>query len=396
MDFRFTPEQEAMRREFEEFFKEAVREAPPGWGAGMEQVYDTDAGFAFHRSMARKLGEKGWLSLPWPREYGGQAHSIIEQLIFNEVRAYYRAPGVDLFGVGMLAPTLLMWGSEEQKRHYLPQIARGEILWCQGWSEPNAGSDLAALTTRAVRDGDDYVINGQKIWTSGAHRADWCFMLLRTDVEQPRHRGLSFFLVDMKTPGITMRPLEDMARNHMFNEVFFDDVRVPAENMVGEENRGWYVTLMTMNFERSGVARIAETRHLLEELVEFCKETVRSGRPLSEDPFVRHRLAQLAIEIEVGRSMSYRVAWLQQKGEMPARQASAAKLYGTELMQRVAYTGYRTLGMYGQVKGSSRWAPLMGKFENECQTCMGHNIAAGSSEIQRNIIATRGLELPRA
>jgi alkylation response protein AidB-like acyl-CoA dehydrogenase len=395
MDFKFTPEQEALRKEFEDFFEEAIKQAPPGWASDLESMYGSGEGLAFHRAMGRKLGEKGWLSLPWPKEYGGQAHTIIEQFIFNEVRGYYRAPGVDLFGVGMVAPTLLMWGTEEQKRQHLPPIAKGEILWCQGWSEPNAGSDLASLTTRAVRDGDDYVINGQKIWSTGAHNADWCFMLARTDPEQPRHRGLSYFLVDMKTPGITLRPIPNMASMQMFNEIFFDDVRVPKRNIVGEENQGWYVSLVTMNFERSGVTTFASLRRTLEELVQFCHQTKRDGQPLAKNPLIRHRLAQLFIENEVGHAMSRRVAWLQHKGELAAAEASAAKVYGSELAQRITYTACQILGLYGQVKHGSKWAPFGGAFEATYQTCPGLNIAAGSSEIMRNIIAIRGLGLPR-
>ena len=300
-----------------------------------------------------------------------------------------------MWGVGMVAPTLLMSGTEEQKQQHLPPIANGVIQWCQGWSEPNAGSDLASLTTRAVRDGDEYVINGQKVWTTGAHRANWCFMLARTDPEQPRHRGLSFFLVDMKTPGITLRSIPNMANGHTFNELFFDDVRVPKRNMVGEENRGWYVSLITMNFERSGVAAFASLRRTIEELVQFCHQTKRDGQPLAKDPFVRHRLAQLFIENEVGHAMSRRVAWLQHKGEMAAAEASAAKVYGSELAQRLTYTACQILGLYSQVKAGSKWAPFGGAFEATYQACPGMNIAAGSSEIMRNIIALRGLELPR-
>ena len=396
MDFRLTPEQEALKREFEEFFKEEMKKAPPGWSGSMESMF-SEEGFPFHRQMAKKLAEKGWLVRPWPKEYGGQDAPIIEQLIFSEVLGYYRGAGVDIFGVGMLGPTLLAAGSEEQKREHLPPIARAERFWCQGWSEPNAGSDLASLTTRAVRDGDDYIINGQKIWTSGAHHADWMFMLARTNPEEKRSRGLSFFLVDMKTPGITIRPLYSMEGSHLFNEVFFDDVRVPAKNMVGEENQGWAITRATMNFERSNVGQMSGLKRDLEELVEFCKETKWNGKTLAQNPFVRHQLAQLAIEIEAGRAMSYRIAWMQEKGGllMTAHAASAAKVYGSELAQRFAYTGYEIMGLYGQVKKGSKWAPLMGRFESDSQLCMGMNIAAGTSEIQRNLIAWVGLGLPR-
>ena len=371
-----------------------MKNAPPGWEAGLESTYATDDGWNFHCQMARKLGEKGWLSRPWPPEYGGQNAPVIEQLLFNEVRGYLRAPGVDVFGIGMLAPTLLLWGTEEQKREHLPPIARGETMWCQGWSEPNAGSDLAALQTRAVRDGDDYIINGQKIWTSGAHRAHWCFMLARTDPNEPRHRGLSYFLVDMNSPGVTVRPLVSMDGSHLYNEVFFDDVRIPRRNMVGEENKGWYITLMTMNFERSSVGGMMAAKRTLEELANFCKETQWNGEPLAKNPIVRHRLAQLAIEIDVGLALSYRIAWLQQKGEMAAYEASAAKVYASELGQRISSVGCQILNLYGQVK-NSRWAPLHGRFESAYQLAIGMNIAAGTSEIMRNIIAWRRLELPR-
>lgn len=396
MDFGLTPEQQALRKEFDNFFREEMKKAPP---LGAENIYDNDEAWAFHCYMARKLGEKGWLSRPWPKAYGGQDAPIIEQLLFNEAKAYHRAPGVDVQGVGMLAPTLLASGNEEQKQQHLPPIARGEIMWCQGWSEPNAGSDLASLTTRAVRNGDYYIINGQKTWTSGAHRAQWCFMLARTDPNQPRHRGLSFFLVDMKTPGLKLRPVKGLNGTHMFNEMFFDDVRVPKENMVGEENRGWYVSLMTMNFERSSIGFMAEAKRNLEDLMEFCRETKRGGKRLSQQPLIRHLLAQLTIEVEVGLALSYKVAWLQQKGEtyviQAAISASMGKVYGSELGQRLAYAGSRILGLYGQVKAGSKWAPLKGRFESSYQECVSLNIGGGTSEIQRNVIALRGLELPR-
>jgi len=400
LDFRLTPEQQALKKEFENFFRVEMKKAP---SLGAENIYDNDEAWDFHCYMARSLGQKGWLSRPWPREHGGQAAPIIEQLLFNEAKAYYRAPGIDYQGLGMLAPTLLASGNEEQKQHHLPPIARGEMMWCQGWSEPNAGSDLASLKTKAVRDGDYYVVNGQKAWTSGAHRAQWCFMLARTDPEQPRHRGLSFFLVDMKTPGIKLRPVKAMNGTYMFNEMFFDDVRIPRKNMVGDENRGWYVSLMTMNFERSSIGFMAEAKRNLEELLEYCKETKRNGRRLSDDTLVRSLLAQLSIEVEVGLALSYNVAWLQEKVQekgmemalQAAVTASAGKVYGSELGQRLAYTGCRIMGLYSQVKAGSKWTPLKGRFESSYQECASLNMGGGTSEIMRNVIALRGLELPK-
>jgi alkylation response protein AidB-like acyl-CoA dehydrogenase len=396
MDFRLTPEQETLKKEFDEFFRKEMKNAPPGWVSGMESLF-SEEGFTFHRQIAKKLIEKGWLVRHWPKEYGGQDAPIIEQLLFSEAMGYHRAVGVDPWGIYLLAPTLLAVGSEEQKREHLPPMARAERFWCQGWSEPNAGSDLASLTTRAVRDGDDYIINGQKTWTSGAQYADWMFMLARTNPEEKRSRGLSYFLLDLKTPGITLRPIYGMDGSYMFNEVYFDDVRVPSRNRVGEENEGWVITRATMNFERSNVGMMVGAKRDLEELVEFCKETRWNGKTLAENPFVRHGLAQLAIEIEVGRAMSYRIAWLQEKGGLiaAAAAASAAKVYGSELAQRFAYTGSQILGLYGQVKKGSKWAPLMGKFEHLYQFFPGMNIGGGSSEIQRNLIAWVGLGLPR-
>ncbi|MDY6907128.1 MAG: acyl-CoA dehydrogenase family protein [Chloroflexota bacterium] len=395
MDFKFTPEQEALRKEFEAFAKELMKDAPPGWGTALESQY-SDEGWGFTRSCHRKVAERGWLVRPWPKEYGGMETSIIDQFLFQEVMGYYRVPAGDIFGVGMIGPTLLAVGSEEQKKEHLPPIARAEIYWCQGWSEPNAGSDLASLTTKAVHDGDEYVVNGQKIWTSNAHHADWMFMIVRTNPEEKRSRGLTYLLVDMKTPGITIRPLLSMEQSHLFNEVFFDDVRVPVKNRVGEENDGWGVTRATMNFERSGVGSIAGAQRSLDDLIEECQKTKVDGKTLAQNPFVRHGLAQLYIEIEAGRALAYRVAWSQEKGEFiaAAQLASASKVYGTELAQRMADFACQTFGLYSQVS-HDKYAVMGGRWQSGYQTAPGSNILAGSSEIQRNIIATVGLGLPR-
>jgi alkylation response protein AidB-like acyl-CoA dehydrogenase len=396
MDFALTSEQEALKKEFGEFFKEEMKSAPAALGFGARDASMTEEGWKFHRQMAEKLGEKGWISRAWPKEYGGQDAPIIEQVIFNEVRANYGAPGIDQFGVGMLAPTLLVAGSEDQKKRFLPSIARGETMWCQGWSEPNAGSDLASLTTKAARQGDNYIINGQKIWTSNAHRADWMFMLARTDPNEKRSKGISFFLLDMKAPGVTVRGIENMDKSHSYNEVLFEDVKVPVENRVGEENKGWTVTRQTMNFERSGIDRFVEIRKIIELLVQYAKETKRDGKPIAEDPIIRQKLAQLAVDNEAGQALAYRIAWEQSKGGliMAAYMASMAKVFGSELYQRFAYIGCEIMGMHSQIQ-DEKWAPLRGKFIHYYQLCCGGNIAAGSSEVQRNLIAWVGLGLPR-
>jgi len=397
MDFRFTPQEEALKKEFNDFFQAEMKYAPPEWGTSMEAIFGLDACWAFHRKLATKLAAKGWLSRPWPREYGGQDASLIEQFLFSEVMGYHRGAGVDHWGIMLLAPTLLVSASEEQKKEHLPPIARAELFWTQLWSEPGSGSDLASLTTRAVRNGDDYIVNGQKIWSSGAHRADWGFLLARTNPNEKRSRGLSFFLVDMKTPGITIKPILSMDGFHLFNEVFLDDVRVPARNMVGEENQGWIASQMTANFERSMIALFSYLKRELEELTEFCRETKRDGKPLSENILVRHRLAQMAIEIDIGRTFSYSVLWNQIKGGlvMAAPMAAGAKILATEMVQRFTFSACQIVGLHAQVK-ESRWAPLKGRYEKEYQQCLGLSIAGGTSEIMRNLICAMGLGLPRS
>jgi alkylation response protein AidB-like acyl-CoA dehydrogenase len=397
MDFKFTTEEEALRKEFTDFFEEEMKNAPPEWGTSMEAIFGLDACWEFHKKLAKKLAAKGWLSLPWPKEYGGRDASLVEQFIFSEVMGYNRGAGVDHWGITLLAPTLLVSANEEQKREHLPPIARAELFWTQLWSEPGSGSDLASLTTRAVKAGDDYIVNGQKIWSSGAHRADWGFLLARTNPEEKRSRGLSFFLVNMKTQGITIRPILSIDGSHLFNEVFLDDVRIPARNMVGEENKGWIASQMTSNFERSMIALFSYLKRELEELIEFCREAKRQDKLLSENPLVQHRLAQMAIEINVGRAFSYFVLWNQIKGGlvMAAPLAASAKVLATETVQRFTFSACQIIGLYAQVK-ESIWAPLKGRFEKEYQQCLGLSMAGGTSEIMRNLVCAMGLGLPRS
>ena len=398
MDFSFTPEQEALRKDFNDFFAAEAKHLPSTWVGTIEDVYSSDEGWAYHKYMAQTLAKKGWLVRGWPKQYGGSEAPIVEQLIFNEVSSYYMAAGMDIFGIGMCGPTLMAAGTEEQKQEHVLPIARGEKMWCQLWSEPDAGSDLAALRATAVRQGDYYIINGQKIWTSGAHRADWGFGIFRTDPNLRRSKGLSFILVDMNTPGITIRPLYSMGHAHLFNEVFFDNVKVPVKNRVGEENQGWNVTRATMNFERSNVGVMSWSKSLLGKLIQFCKENKRDGKYLIDDPFVRQMLAQVEIEIEIGIAMSYRIAWIQEQGRIMefASLASSSKVYGTEMIQRFANTALQILGMYGPIRAESKWAPLKGVWEAIYQLCPGMNILAGTSEIQRNTIAWIAMGMPRS
>ncbi|GBD13533.1 Putative acyl-CoA dehydrogenase FadE17 [bacterium HR24] len=395
MEFRFSPEEEAFRQEVREFLRQEWSEEATEGGAESPLGYGGGRGLDEIRRFQKKLAQKGWLTLAWPKEHGGMGASIMKQVIFNEEMAYHRAPQQLGVGPDRVGPTIILYGTEEQKREHLPRIANAEVIWCQGFSEPGAGSDLASLQTSAVPDGDYFVINGQKIWTSLAHVADWMILLARTDPDAPKHRGISYFLVDMRTPGITVRPLVDMTGRHAFNQVFFDNVRVPRKNLVGELNRGWYVAAATLDFERSGINRVMAGIRLYEELVQYARETERDGRPLMADPTIRHKLAELKIEFEVGRLLAYRVAWIQSQGRIPNQEASMSKLFGSELQQRLARAGIEMLGLGGQLRPGSKWAPMAGRIADYYLASVSTTVAAGTSEVMRNIIAMRGLGLPR-
>ena len=388
MNFKFSESEEAFREELKSWLNTELA-ARPGNDS------DPDSEWAFNLEMRRKLAEKGWLTMAWPEEYGGQSASHMMQVIFAEEMSYNNAPGRDVFGTKMMAPTLMIHGTEDQKQQFLPPVSRGDVQWCQGYSEPESGSDLASLQTRAIEDGDDFVVNGTKVWTSGAHRADHIMVLTRTDPDAPKHRGISFLLCDMNTPGITVNPIINMAGDHSFNMVTFEDVRIPKKNLVGEQNRGWYVGATLLDFERSGVDYSAGAKRTLEELVDFAKTNSKNGVLLASDPVTRNRLSDLAIEVEVSKLISYNIAWMQGQGLVPNKEASMGKVLGTELQQHVSETGMHMLGMHGQLEPGSKHAPLEGKVEHMYLTDVSQTIQAGTSEIQRNIIATRGLGLPR-
>ncbi len=388
MDFQFSEEEEAFRKEVREFLRKEWPLAdydldnPEHWNAAKE--------------LEKKLGAKGWLCMAWPKEYGGLGASHMHQLVFQEEMASAHAPVLDGQGVYMVGPCLMFQGTEEQRQRFLPPIARSEVVWVQGFSEPNAGSDLASLQTRAVLDGDDYVVNGQKTWTTRAHRGDWIHIMVRTDPDAPKHRGISYLLVDMRSPGISINPIVNMTGRADYYEVYFDDVRVPKTNLVGQENQGWYVALTTLAFERSAIgAYVAQTRHVLQDLVQFARDTKRNGQPLIKDPMIARKLAELTIEIEVAQLLSHRVVWMASRGQLPNYEASVAKTFTTELQQRIANFGMHLLGLYGQLAEGSKWAALEGLVQYEYLWTVGVTIYAGSNEIQRNIIATRGLDLPR-
>ncbi len=396
MDFRDTPEEAAFRQEVREFI---AREAPKIEGGGDADMISNYAQvFVQSQGWFKKLGEKGWISPAWPKEYGGAGMTVMQQFMFNEEMAEARAPRPLhlIIGVGMAGPTLIVHGTEEQKKYYLPRILSGEDIWSQGFSEPEAGSDLASLRTRAVEDGDEYVVNGQKIWTSIAHLSKWMLLLTRTDPDAPKHRGITYFILDMKSPGVEVRPLVNMAGGHEFNEVFFDNVRVPKANIIGGENNGWYAAMSTLDFERSAIGSAIGLRQTVEDIIRYAREHSEDGSSMLRlNPMLRYELADRLLETEVGRMLSYRVVSLQSKGLIPNYEAAMIKLYNMELDQRIARTGMNVLGPYGQLGRGSKWVALRGRFEHMYLRSVGSTIETGTSEIQRNIIATRGLNLPR-
>ena len=403
MDFSDSHEEASFRNAVRAFIKEELPEglsrrgqsgAMFGGGSGRfnrEDYWRTLGGWL------KKLSVKGWIAPAWPKEYGGGGLTVIEQFILNQEMALTGAPrSPNMIALGWVGPTLILYGTDEQKQRHLPPILRNEAFWCQGFSEPGAGSDLASLQTRAVRDGDDYVINGQKIWTSGAHGAQWMILLTRTDQNAPKHKGISYFLLDMKSPGITVRPLVNMAGSHDFNEVFFDNVRVPKENLVGEENRGWYIGTATLDFERSGIATGVSHALAVRDYVAFAQEHRNDVTcTLAHDRLVRYELADRAVEAQVEQMLSHQVIGIQKRGLIPNHEASIAKLFSTELDQRIAATGLKMIGLYGQVERDDEHAVLGGRMPSMYMYATTSTIGGGTSEIQRNIIAQRGLGLPR-
>jgi len=382
MNFHLDADQTAFQQEVVDFIEQGL---PDGWEREHESFAEA---LRIERQIMTRLAAKHWLALPWPKEFGGLGASPMQQLIFNEQMAYHGVPGTMNMGVAWVGPVVMLYGRDDQKAQYLSRIADGSDLWCTLYSEPGAGSDLAAMQTRAVRDGDDYIINGQKIWTSFGHYADWGWLAVRTDPDVPKHKGLSTFAIKMDTPGITIRPLVNMAGTHEFNEIFFEDVRVPAANLVGEENRGWYNVAVGLDFERSSIGATSNSRRMVDDLVTY----LRTEKPRIDNA-VKHRLVDEAIGVALLRNMAYYIASRQEKtGIAPTREAQMAKLFGAELQQRIAATALQVFGMEGQAhRLSSRAVP----YRYGLLRSVANTIEGGTSEIQRSVIATRGLGLPR-
>ena len=410
MEFNDSPEEAAWRTEVHDFLE---KEFPPEFrgrgprrgpaAAAASEGEGPSEGEGLFRGpnegdpMKRwrsALSSRGWVAPAWPKEYGGAGLDTKKQFIMNEEFAEFGAMNVGGFGVMMFGPTLIVHGTDDQKKEHLPGILNGSTQWCQGWSEPNAGSDVASVQTRAIRDGDDYVINGQKIWTTGAQFADMMYMLARTDPDAPKHRGISYFMLDMKAPGVSVRPLMTMAGSAIFNEVFFENVRVPARNRLGEENRGWYIGTTTLDFERSSIGSAVGIRKQLESIMRFAKDHPDLC-PGSGKHATQIALADRWIEALVARMMSYRVVSMQNAGLIPNHEASMCKLFTSEMGQRIAALGMKLTGMYGTIIGGAPAYSAAGRYGTGHVAAVSSTIAGGTSEIQRNIMAQRGLGLPR-
>ena len=388
MEFRFSEQALAFEREVEDFL--AVE-----WSQEVRRALDASPDrYVVEREFRRKLADKGWLTMSWPREYGGQERSYEEQYLFQEALNYVSAPGATV-GVQQVGPTLMTYGSDEQKASFLPRIARGEIDFALGYTEPDAGTDLASLQLRAVRDGDDYVLNGIKRFTSAAHRAEYVWLAARTDPSAPKHRGISMFLVDLETPGITVSPIWTMSGIRT-NEVYWEDVRVPADALVGEENRGWYYAAHALDFERVSIFTVSGVRAVFDALMRWAGEEGPGGRRPIDDAHVSRTLADYKVQLEVLQMLAYRNLGMIKRGEHPNHEASEVKIFSTELMQRILHTGTKLLGPYGQLTPESALAPLGGRIEQGYRAAVMPTFGAGSNEVMRTIIATRGFGLPRA
>jgi len=394
MDFRDTPEEAAFRKEVRDWLDanldRAQMQTQLSVGPPEERIDNL-------RAWQAKLHEGGWAGVSWPKEYGGRGAGLMEQAIFYQEMARSKAPApINVIGLGMAGPTIIVHGREDQKQRYLSKILSAEEIWCQGFSEPGAGSDLGALRSSAVQDGDHYVINGQKVWTTLAHVAKWCIFLARTDPEAPKHKGITYFLVDMESPGVEVRPLRQMTGTAEFNEMFFTDVRVPRENILGDLNDGWRVAMTTLMNERGtlGFALSVQARIALDELIAKAKVLKRNGKPAIEDPVIRQRIGQLHVEIEALRLTGYRALSTVIKTGIPGPEGSLGKLLWSESMKRLtdlAIELYGPAGLTTEWKGDEdlkRWAFA-------ALRSRGNTIEAGTSEILRNIIAERVLGLPR-
>ncbi len=394
MDFNYTTEDQAFRTEVRAWLEANKKSAPPPSNIMADEGEgDWEARVNWHR----KLNEGGWVAVNWPKEYGGRGATVMQRLIYREElsRLGLNEPMIGM-GINLIGPTLIHWGTEEQKKNHIPKILKAEEVWCQGYSEPGAGSDLASVQTRAIDDGDYFVVNGQKTWTSIAQHADMIFALVRTDPAAPKHKGISYLLIDMHSPGVTVRPLVQMTGGKGFNEVFFEDVRVPRKNIVGERNNGWQVAMTTLMFERGGGGGEGAMGEVY-ELARLARRIPRSGNDSTawDDSSVRQKVAEFAAEAQALRYTGYRQLTRQLKGLPPGPEGSMMKLCGTELALKIALYAMELLGPYSQLEFNAPFAVDKGKWSFRMLAARGPTIYAGTNQIQHNIIGERVLGLPK-
>jgi alkylation response protein AidB-like acyl-CoA dehydrogenase len=395
MDLNLSPEEETFRQEFRAWLDAHL---PDDWKQAAVATLAEQEKLTVRQSWERRLGEGGWLGVSWPKAYGGRGATPMEHAIYLEELFAAGAPyPLNSLGLNLVGPTLIDIGTEEQKREHLGAMLRGEVVWCQGFSEPNAGSDLAGLQTRAARDGDDWLINGQKIWSSGAQYSDWCALLARTDQDAPKHKGISFLLVDMRSPGITVRPIRQISGEAEFNEIYFDNVRVPHQNILGEENGGWLVANRLLAYERGVITMemIAGYQRQWDELRHYAREATRNGRLLVDDQLVRLQLAQSYEDITLMRLANLRLLTRYMRGDPPGAETSFMKLLWVETEQRLNDLALSLSGPAGLSRNGTASVPGRGEWLRNYYMSRAASIYGGTQDIQRNIIAERVYGLPR-
>jgi alkylation response protein AidB-like acyl-CoA dehydrogenase len=394
MDLNLTAAELSFRDEFRIWLHANV---PKDWDEFREA--EMEPRFEYLKRWQRKLYEGGWAGISWPKAYGGRGASLMEQVIFWQEMALADAPPMaNVLGLGLIGPTIIAFGTEAQKKRFLPKILSAEEIWCQGFSEPDAGSDLANLRCEGRLDGDHYVINGQKVWNSYGWAADWCELVVRTDPNVAKHKGITMLLVDMKSPGVEVRPLKQMTGETEFNEIFFHDVRVPVENVVGKVNEGWSAAIGTLMHERGtfGAGLQIIYQRNMSRLIELSKTIQRNGRPASQDPLVRQKLAQCYAEIEIMRMNQMRAFSRISATGVPGPEGSIQKIFWSELNQRFQQAAQEILGPYGQLEAGDPHAIDKGAWSYGYLRTRGNTIEAGTSEIQRNIIGHFVLGLPKS
>jgi alkylation response protein AidB-like acyl-CoA dehydrogenase len=394
MDFNYSPEQEAYRAQVRAWLE--ANQPPPLTAEERERISE-DLLWERNKRWHKKLYAAGWVGMNWPKEYGGRGATFIEQVIFQQELGRLGLPmGINVLGIIMTGPALMQWGTDAQKQRYLQPIIAADEIWCEGMSEPGAGSDLAAMQTRADLQGDYFVVNGQKVWTTHAHRADFCQLFVRTDADAPKHKGMSCVLADMHSPGVTVRPLKQISGDAEFNEIFFEDVRVPKENLLGPLNAGWQVLVSTLMHERFGISEtIGGTEVILAQLAELARTIpLDGGAVAAADDEIRQQIAQFAIEVAAKKYNGLRALTKRLKGQQPGAEASIGKLVSTELSQRMTKFAMRLLGPYATLERKSAFAPD-GDWMRRILSSEALTIAGGTSPVQKNMIGERVLQLPR-